>query len=162
MERHQKIKNCLLLFIFNLRCCKLFALKENRYSKQTKTKTKSLTTKLCPVGLSPRIICQEVSPFFPKMSQNCCPHQLWTVSPEPLQVNMGMGKNPIQQPKLYPFSSSEKSPLIDLNFLLSKFYFFPIKQQFSSNHPMQQSFVAAVISVVSYFKFQVLCTHMAC
>ena len=28
-----------------------------------------------------------------------------------------------------------------------------MKQQFSSNHPMQSSFVAAVISVVSYFKF---------
>ena len=32
----------------------------------------------------------------------------------------------------------------------------PIKQQFSSNHPMKSSFVAAVISVVWYFKFQAL------
>ena len=38
----------------------------------------------------------------------------------------------------------------------------PIKQQFSSNHPMQSSFVAAVIFVTSYFKFQALCTHMPC
>ena len=47
-------------------------------------------------------------------------------------------------------------------FCCQKFHFFLIKQQFSSNHPMQPSFVAAVISVVSYFKFQVLCTRMSC
>ena len=35
IEHHQKIKNCLLFFIFNFRCCKFFALKENHYSKQT-------------------------------------------------------------------------------------------------------------------------------
>ena len=39
------------------------------------------------------------------------------------------------------------------------FNFFPMKQQFSSNHPMQSSFVAAVISVVSYFKLQAFCTQ---
>ena len=32
----------------------------------------------------------------------------------------------------------------------------------SSNHPMQSLFVAAVISVVSCFKLQALCTHMSC
>ena len=41
-------------------------------------------------------------------------------------------------------------------------HFFSIKQLFSSNHPMQSSFVAAVISFESYFKFQALCTHMSC
>ena len=44
---------------------------------------------------------------------------------------------------IYP---SEKPPLIYLNLSQSKVHFFPIKQQFSSNHPMQSSFVAAVIS----------------
>ena len=45
-------------------------------------KTKSLNTKPCPAGLSPRIICQ-ASPFLPKMSQNCCTHQVWAVPPSP-------------------------------------------------------------------------------
>ena len=70
-----------------------------------------------------------------------------------------MEKNPTQQPKLYSFPPSEKSPLI---FGCQKFHFFPIKQQFSSDHPMQSSFKAAVISIVSYFKFQALYTHMSC
>ena len=89
-------------------------------------KTKSLNTKPCPAGVSPRIICQ-ASPFLPKMSQNCCTHQVWTVppSPEPLWVILGMGKNPTQQPKIYSFPHSEKSPLIDLNYLLSKVSFLP-------------------------------------
>ena len=38
---------------------------------------------------------------------------------------------------------------------LNRFKSFPIKQ-FSSNHPMQPLFVAAVICVVSFFKFQAL------
>ena len=126
-------------------------------------KTKSFHTKPCPAALSPRIICQ-ACPFLAKMSQSCCTHQVWTVlpSPEPLWVTLGMGKNPTQQPKIYSFPPSEKSPLIDLNLLLSKVSFFPHQTAISSNHPVQSSFVAAVISVVSYFKFQVLCTHMSC
>ena len=32
IEHHQKIKNCLLFFIFNFTCCKFFAFKENHYS----------------------------------------------------------------------------------------------------------------------------------
>ena len=39
IEHHQKIKNCLLFFIFNFTCCKFFSLKENHYSKQTTTLT---------------------------------------------------------------------------------------------------------------------------
>ena len=35
IEHHQKIKNCLLFFIFNFTCCNFFSLKENHYSKQT-------------------------------------------------------------------------------------------------------------------------------
>ena len=93
---------------------------------ESSIKTKSLNTKPCPAGLSPRIICQ-ASPFLPKMSQNCCTHQVWTVppSPEPLWVTLGMGKNPTQQPKIYSFPPSEKSPLIDLNLSLSKVSFLP-------------------------------------
>ena len=41
---------------------------------ESSIKTKSLNTKPCPAGLSPSIICQEASPFLPKMSQNCCTH----------------------------------------------------------------------------------------
>ena len=63
--------------------------------------------------------------------------------------------NNITYNKSYPIA--KKSPLIDLNLLQSKVSsFFPIKQQFSSNHPMQSLFVAAVISLVSFFKFQAL------
>ena len=40
---------------------------------ESSIKTKSLNTKPCLAGLSPRIICQP-SPFLPKMPQNCCTH----------------------------------------------------------------------------------------
>ena len=46
-------------------------------------------------------------------------------SPEPSWVTLGMGKNPTQQPKIYSFPPSEKSPLIDLNLSLSKVSFLP-------------------------------------
>ena len=38
------------------------------------------------------------SPFLPKMSQNCCTLQVWTVppSPKPLWETLGMKKNPTQ------------------------------------------------------------------
>ena len=42
---------------------------------ESSIKTKSLNTKPCPVGLSPRMMCQ-ASPLLPKMSQNCCTHQV--------------------------------------------------------------------------------------
>ena len=73
-----------------------------------------------------------------------------------------MGKNPTQKAKNLLISPVRKIPLIDLNLSLSKVSFFPIKQQFSNDHPMRSSFVAAVISVLSYFKFQALSTHMPC
>ena len=93
---------------------------------ESSVKTKSLNTKRYPAGLSPGIICQ-ASAFLRKMSQNCCTHQVWTVppSPEPLWVTLWMGKNPTQQPNIYSFPLSEKFPLIDLNFLLSKVSFLP-------------------------------------
>ena len=53
---------------------------------------------------------------------------------------------------IYPI---RKIPLNRFKFFAIKnFISSPIKQQFSINHPMQSSFVAAVISLVSYFKFQ--------
>ena len=81
---------------------------------------------MCPAGLSSRIICH-ASPFLPKMSQNCCTHQAWTVLPfpEPLWVTLGMGENPTQQPKIYSFPPSEKFPLLGLNLSLSKASFLP-------------------------------------
>ena len=80
---------------------------------------------------------------------------LWNVppSPESLWENLGMGKNPTQQPKIFSFPPSEKSTLIYLNLSLSKVSFLPRQAAFSSNHPMRSSFVAAVISVVSYSDF---------
>ena len=57
-------------------------------------------------------------------------------------------------------SSIRKIPLNRFkSFRYQQLHFFPIKQQFSSNHPMQPLFVAAVIFVVSCFKFQTLCTQ---
>ena len=91
-----------------------------------------------PLKLSPLIqyrVYQDYLPesydrylhFLPKMSQNCYTHQVWTVPPslEPLWETLGMGKNPTQQPKIYSFPPSEKSPLIDLNLSLSKVLFLP-------------------------------------
>ena len=49
-----------------------------------------------------------------------------SLSPEHLWVTLGMRKNSIQQPKIYSFPPSEKSPLIDLNLLLSKVSFLPL------------------------------------
>ena len=45
--------------------------------------------------------------------------------PEPLWVTLGMEKNPTQQPKIYLFPPSEKSPVIDLNLSLPKVSFLP-------------------------------------
>ena len=77
--------------------------------------------------------------------------------------------NPGDREKSYPTTKSLLiSPIrkISLNrfkpFAVKSFISSPMKQQFSSNHPMQSSLVAAVISVVSYFKFQALCSHMSC
>ena len=70
---------------------------------------------------------RQASPFLPKMSQNCSTYQVWTAppSPKPLCETLGMGKNPTQQPKIYLFPPSEKSPLIDLNLSISKVSFLP-------------------------------------
>ena len=88
-------------------------------------KTKSLTTKPCPVGLSPIIICQEVSPLLPKMSQNSCPSLGVDCFPFPWTFigNPGDEEKSYQTTKNLPISLLKKSPLIDLNFLLSKVLF---------------------------------------
>ena len=68
-------------------------------------KTKSLNTKLCPAGLSPRIIRQG-SHILPKMPQDCCTQQVWTVPPpssELLWETLGMEKTPTQQLMVYSF-----------------------------------------------------------
>ena len=60
--------------------------------------TKSLNTKQCPTGLSPRIILH--------------------YSPKYLWETLGMGENPTQRPKIY--RPPEISPLLNLLLLLSK------------------------------------------
>ena len=42
-----------------------------------------------------------------------------------LLETLGMGKNPIQQPKIYSFPPPEKSPLLNLLLPLSKILFLP-------------------------------------
>ena len=66
------------------------------------------------------------SPFLPKMSQNCCAHQVWTVppSPEPLWETLGMGKSYLTAKNLL-ISPIRKIDLIDLNLSLSKVSFLP-------------------------------------
>ena len=73
---------------------------------------KSPNTKQCPAGLSPRII------------------------PKTLLETLGMEENISQQSKTYSFLLSEKSSLINLH-LPSNLHL----HQFSSNHPIQGSFV---------------------
>ena len=78
--------------------------------------------------------------------------------------NPGDGEKPYPTAKNLLISPIRKFPLNRFkSFAIKSFIFsLPIKQQFSSNHPMQSSFEAVVISVVSYFKFQAFCTHMSC
>ena len=93
---------------------------------ESSIKTKSLNTKACPAGLSPRIICQ-TSPFLPKMSQNHCTHQVWTVPPFPWTFvgNPGDGEKSHPPAKKLFISLIRKIDLIDLNLSLSKVSFLP-------------------------------------
>ena len=118
-------------------------------------KNKSLNTKQCTAGLSPRII-RQVSPFLPKLSKKCSTLQVWTVlhpSLEPLWEILGMGKNPTRQPKLYSFLPSEKSALIDLILSLSKVSFLAQIAIFK-----YATFICSL--AILCFKFQALCTHV--
>ena len=56
-----------------------------------------------------------------------------------------------QQPKIYLFLPPEKNPLVNLMSRQRKCHSFFIKQQFSSQNPIQAPFVAVVIAVVSFF-----------
>ena len=97
-----------------------------RAYSQSSIKTNSLKTKPYPAGLSPRIICQ-VSLFFPKNFPKLLHQPGVDCSPFPgiFMGNLGMGKNPTQQTKIYSFPPSEKSPLIDWNLSPSKVSFLP-------------------------------------
>ena len=75
-------------------------------------------------------------------------------SPELLWEILEMEENPTQQPNIYLFPPSRKSPLIEICLPLSKVSFLSHHIAFSINHPMQASFVAVVISVASFFNFR--------
>ena len=111
-------------YLWRYHACSMHSVTQSWLISKSSIKTKSLNTKQCPAGLSPRII-RQASSFLPKMSRNCCTHQVWTVpySPEPLWETLGMGKNPSQQPKIYSFSPSGKPTFIGLNLSLSKVSF---------------------------------------
>ena len=110
--------------------------------------------------MSSRIISQNHTPGMSLLTKNvtklvhpqgvdCSPFP-WTFmgNPEDGGKSYLTAKNLL----IYPI---RKIPLNRFKFFAIKsFISSPIKQQFSINHPMQSSFVAAVISLVSYFKFQ--------
>ena len=100
-------------------------------------KTKSLNTKPCPAGLSPRIICQP-SPFLPNMSQNCCTDQVWTVPPstELLWVTLGMGEKSYLTAKDLFISPIRKRPL-------NRFKSFAVKSLISS--PSNNNFQVIIL-----------------
>ena len=99
---------------------------------ESSIKTKFHTTKPCPVGLSPSIIYQ-VSPLLPKMSQNCCPHYVWTVSPFPEPGNPGDGEKSYPTAKNLPIYCIRK-------ILLNRSKFFAVKSFISS--PSNSNFQA--------------------
>ena len=75
-------------YLWRYHACSMHSVTQSWLISKSSIKTKSLNTKQCPAGLSPRIISQ-VSPFLPKVSKNCYTHQVWTVPPshEPLMGN---------------------------------------------------------------------------
>ena len=83
-------------------------------------KNKSLNTKQCPAGLYSRITCF-VSPFLPKMSKNCCIHQV-----RALLLSLNLYGQPWNGGKSYPtaknlfFSSIWKIPLKKFRSFASK------------------------------------------
>ena len=79
-----------------------------------------------------------------------CPSFPWTFLGNP-----GDGAKSYPKAKNLLISLIRKIPLNRFkSFAVKSFISSPIKQQFLSNNPMQSSFVAAVIFVVLYFKFQ--------
>ena len=118
------------------------------FVSKSSIKTKSLNTKPCPVGLSPRIICQ-ASPSLPKMSQNCCTHQVWTVSPFP---GTFIG-NPGDGEKCYP---TDKNLLISpiRKIPLNRFKSFAVKSFISS--PSKNNFEVIILCNLCS------CSHFCC
>ena len=106
-------------------------------------KTKSLNTKQCPAGLSPRIIYlihlpDTWSPFLPKMSKSCCTIQVWTVPNLPLNLcgrPWGWGKSCPTVKKLL-ISPIRKIPL-------NRFKSFAIKSFISS--PSNSNFQVIIL-----------------
>ena len=64
--------------------------------------------------------------------------------------NPGDGGESYPIAKNFLVSAIRKIPLIDF-FRCQKCHSLPIKQQFSCHHPMQVSFVAVVISIITFF-----------
>ena len=135
--------------------CSIYSVTQLWLIWKSSIKIKSpLKTSQCPARLSPRIICQ-VSPFLTKMSKNCCTNQAWTVP-----FTWTFTGNSVDGAKSYP---APKNVLIFRIRKMSRLKVsFPPHQIAIFNHPVQHSFVTAVISVASYSKFQDLYTHMSC
>ena len=110
---------------------------------ESSIKTKSLNTKLCPAGLFPRIVAPTRCGLFPFS---------WT-----FMGNPGDGEKSYPTAKNLLISPIRKIPL-------NRFKSFAVKSFISSpsNSNFQVIILTAVISAVSYFKFQALCTHMPC
>ena len=116
--------------------------------------TKSLDTKHCSAGLSPRIISQ-VSPFLLKNESSFDDDMLHPPgvdsppsSPQLSLETLEMRENPIQQRNIYSFHPTRK-------FCLYVYLSSAIKSVIPSpsigNHLMQGSFVAPAISVGLFF-----------
>ena len=100
------------------------------------------------------LLTKNVTKLLHQPGVNCFPF-LWT-----FMGNRGDGEKSYSTAKNLHISSIKKIS-INKSFAVKKFNSCPIKQQFSSNHPRQSSFVAAVNSVVSYlnFRFYVHTSH---
>ena len=64
-------------------------------------------------------------PSYQKCHKVVAPIRDCSPFPRTLWVTLGMGKNRTQQPKIYSFPPSEKSPLVDFNLSLSIVSFLP-------------------------------------
>ena len=124
--------------IFNPPPFTLFPKLECGACPKSSNKTKSLTRKPCPVGLSPIIICQEVSPLLPKMSQNSCPSLGVDCFPFPWTFigNPGDGEKSYPTTKNLPSSLIRKIPL-------NRFKFFAVKSFISS--PSNSNFQVIIL-----------------
>ena len=135
----------------------LIVFRDNMNYLKKVVSTKSLNTKQCPAGLAPRII-PSVFQFLPKMSLSlmllCWPHQMWIVSfsPKTLEKKLAMvGEFHRAGENLLIFPSRKTTLNMFKSYPIKSVISSPIKEQFSCDHPIQTSFVAAVIAVVWFF-----------